>query len=942
MKKFLTVLLALSVVFTYTVGTAFAAAAPYDTAKYTYSQAMAELENVASKAIKSTSDAMTAALTTYASHPTTYTDASGNGTYSTDAAKAVYQEIYNDAETAIKKQLDEQKTALYEYSKANPNVDEFNINDYVDKINAEILTVAAYTGAADLTDKLSKAEVTIKKADLLKTLNAIDLSVYSKDVASGESKSNYEYASELITKAIAAVEAQTATDSAATNNPVINRLGWIYTPGIGVAEPKGLLYTNTGNTVFGVAFTILNSDGTVKYYGLKDIPTTSGEVVEANKLEYAKAKTLSEVLGYLTADKEKYLDDYTAKLFAENQKANPNATTIADLEEKIAEVKEAYDATVEVVTYLVNNATKVSQLGTFSNKNVWQGNNWKRGERYSTGRPFEDYYIEPSDATYAAGFYAKDAVKRVALVKEAKENAELLKASIGIDGTTVVEIETALENAIDKIYRGLKNDASLGNYNAYENLYHYVEESLIAKSGSTVKVNGITYPAIAAWTDNLTTKYDAAKQDEVEAVQTDAKSAVRAAASVEDANKAFLDAYAKLQAIPTAQQHKNDFTLASGAYTKAYNNAKKEIAAEAAAKIAALEKLGTATGYETYTSGNKLDTLVKQYTDELYTKCFNAEEIAAKLAEAKNEIANLKTDKELAAEATAINTEVAALPNEATTADKDAVLAAYDKVLAHNEYCDLVDSTNKVSYEKVERLANVIENAEAKAITDAINAINKGDNKATLSEKADVEALRTAWDAYVDVWYDYDDVTTLDYDKIEAQVSAFERNIEVAERDEVVKMIAKLPANGADAAAVKAARDAFNALSREMQHSIQCKDGGYYAYYSKLVDAEKLVISNVESLKITASSTAKKGSITVKWTVKGDASAADGYQIYRSVKKNSGFGTKPIFTTAKQTYKNTKSLKKGTRYYYKVRAYKVVDGVKYYSDWSNKAYRIAK
>ena len=78
----------------------------------------------------------------------------------------------------------------------------------------------------------------------------------------------------------------------------------------------------------------------------------------------------------------------------------------------------------------------------------------------------------------------------------------------------------------------------------------------------------------------------------------------------------------------------------------------------------------------------------------------------------------------------------------------------------------------------------------------------------------------------------------------------------------------------------------------------------------------------------------------VKWTVKGDTSAVEGYEIWRSTKKNSGFSK--FFTTTKTTYKNTKSLKKGTRYYYKVRAIAHVDGKKITSDWSNKAYRIAK
>lgn len=88
----------------------------------------------------------------------------------------------------------------------------------------------------------------------------------------------------------------------------------------------------------------------------------------------------------------------------------------------------------------------------------------------------------------------------------------------------------------------------------------------------------------------------------------------------------------------------------------------------------------------------------------------------------------------------------------------------------------------------------------------------------------------------------------------------------------------------------------------------------------------------------------KNGNVLLTWT-KSKGYKVDKFEVYRSVKKNSGYGTKAFFTTKDGSwskYLNTKELKAGKTYYYKVRGVRVIDGQKYYTQWSNKAWRTIK
>ena len=82
--------------------------------------------------------------------------------------------------------------------------------------------------------------------------------------------------------------------------------------------------------------------------------------------------------------------------------------------------------------------------------------------------------------------------------------------------------------------------------------------------------------------------------------------------------------------------------------------------------------------------------------------------------------------------------------------------------------------------------------------------------------------------------------------------------------------------------------------------------------------------------------TSGKRKIAVTWTASEDVDGIK-YQVYKSSKKNSGYSK--MTTTSKLSYNNTSGLTKGKTYYYKVRAYKYLNGKYYYSDWSNITYK---
>ena len=112
--------------------------------------------------------------------------------------------------------------------------------------------------------------------------------------------------------------------------------------------------------------------------------------------------------------------------------------------------------------------------------------------------------------------------------------------------------------------------------------------------------------------------------------------------------------------------------------------------------------------------------------------------------------------------------------------------------------------------------------------------------------------------------------------------------------------------------------------------------------YTNVSTSKLTTVKGIRGTTIKASTSRLSKGVKVSWKKTGKYKV-DYYQIYRSTKKDSNFKYVGKTKDSKQlTYKNTKNLTKGKKYYYKVRGVRVVEGKKYYTKWSNVVARTVK
>ncbi|MCB6478563.1 fibronectin type III domain-containing protein, partial [Emergencia timonensis] len=860
------VLLALSVVFTYTVGTAFA-----DTP-----------DEVSAEKAK-----MKTAVTDYASR-ISY-DASGK----LGSAPELNPADKNLTKTAI----------------------DAVINKVISKYEGEI--IKADNAGTDLAAAWADIDTDAKLAGVIFTDNATDL--YTK----------------VIADEVAALNAKLATYTV-SDYPEVDQSALESA----ISTAKSAIETATSAAADKVALGNLASARDAFDTTVKDFKTKAAFKAD---LDSVKSKAKSNIASAASAFKTYAVSEYNKVI--DNNASAPTAVAEAKarlnaLDATIATLTEMYGAQIDAVEY---DSEKAYTGVSTANKDAVDAVSTKAATTFATSAlaGYED---------------AADALGGTTMLLEyAKATAEQKKleydTSTGLAKYNTASVDKALADATADIYAGTADTfVKVDAFFTAPKLQTAVAEKAALETAKTTAITAITTMGYAL------TEWSGDNADRAKAVQDEYTAKIKAAATAaevtkaETAAKAALDKIVKtanvaaLETLTKTQMATLGYTGAAGAVgTKA---APEGLLMQHAVSLAAKNPTAYSDTLLQNTATAAVDFLVDKVVNNIdATKKTDGSAIQtilkANYAEALAIMSGLKTDAELKTVETEVINAINALPTVVSLEDKDKYVAAQKALEAfvNTPGADIANISNSGLLEAYMTKLITLEKAAVEAKISALPKL------VTVSDKEAIEAADAALKAYDDTYgkyntapYDYGYLAASNAPKLETAKAGLENAMLV----DAAKKIAELPINitAADKAAVEAARAAYDALTDAQKEAFS------ESLLKKLVAAEAAFgdseIKAVESLKIKASSKLYKGKkIRVNWRVAdGDASTIDGYRVYKSTKMNSGY--KFMGKTKKLYMDNKKDLKKGKRYFYKVRAYKVVDGKTYYSDYSNLANRYYK
>ena len=398
--------------------------------------------------------------------------------------------------------------------------------------------------------------------------------------------------------------------------------------------------------------------------------------------------------------------------------------------------------------------------------------------------------------------------------------------------------------------------------------------------------------------------------DGYDKVESATKASLNEAKTIEEVNSIMTDADAKLAKLRTKAERDAIDTAEYAKYETAINNYAAQVMQglkgsdyrTASFNDIVKKYIGAAVGMAaSVDNAGKIDL------------ARNIEEVKALYDEAKKDIDNVISDAELKAEAAKVAETIAKLPATVDKAlgNEDQFTAAYD---AYKAYLELPGSaeTDITGYLVFKSKMTDLKNYQKAAVEKAVKTIS---DPVTLADKDAVKAASDMYSKYSKYYKQYDETfMTKPSALTNAETAVY--NAEVAA---VKQMILKLT----DASTVEdiaAAKAAYEALSGSQQRMVNA-NLGEYAYKLDLFEKDAKWTAEdakayVQDLAI-AVRTAKVGK-KVKVTVNADVQTLvdNGftveYKFYKSTKKGSGY--KNTVNKTANTYTNTNPVK-GKNYY---------------------------